>query len=105
MKKFWLILGLTLIVVAWGSIGGRGAGTSPAMAQYYAPYTSPYYSPYLSCNPSDPYCYYDYYSAPYSNPYSQFFYYVVPKVGEELEERRERREYRERYYEGGRHRH
>ena len=92
MKKFWLILGLALILVALGGAGYRGFGTGPAFGQYYYPYPQP---PFLSCNPSDPYCYYDYYSVPYADPYSQYFYYTVPKVGEGYEERRERWEHRE----------
>ncbi len=102
MKKFWLILGLALILVALGGQGYRGFGTGAAFGQYYYPYPQP---PFLSCNPSDPYCYYDYYSAPYADPYSQYFYYSVPKVGEGYEERHERREYREhRGYEEREHR-
>ncbi len=102
MKKFCLILGLLLLSMVLGGLGYHGLETCPAFGQYYYPPPPP--SPYLSCNPSDPYCYYDYYSAPYADPYSQFFYYVVPKLGEELgerhefreRERHERREYRER---------
>lgn len=88
MKKFCLILGLLLLSVALGGPGYHGLETCPALGQYYYPPPPPY----LSCNPSDPYCYYDYYSAPYTDPSSQFFYYVVPKIGEELEERHEFRE-------------
>ena len=88
MKKFWLSLGLTLILACWCGGGYYGFGTCPAFGQNY-------YSPSLSCNPSDPACYNDYYAAPYADPLSQLLYYVAPPVDRDY--RYERREtYRER---------
>ena len=92
MKKFMLSLGLILILVCLGWPGNNGFGTVPAIGQpppgYYC---DPYY---YNCT------YNNYYSAPYADPYSQFFYYVVPDIEEEIqelrEERRERRERRQR---------
>jgi hypothetical protein len=77
MKKFWLSLGLTLILVCWCGEGYYGFGTGAAFGQDY------YYSQGLSCNPNDPYCYNDYYSAPYADPLSQLLYYIAPPVGRE----------------------
>ena len=70
MKKFWLVLGLGLILTCW--CGGFGTGT--AFGQYYG-------SRHLSCDPRDPSCYRDYHAAPYADPFSQFLYYVAPPVG------------------------
>ena len=61
MKKFWLTLGLTLMLTCWCGAGYYGFGTSPAFGQDY-------YTPGLSCNPSDPSCYNDYYAAPICGP-------------------------------------
>ena len=57
MKKFWLFLGLTLILVCWGGGGYYGFGTCPAFGQSY-------------------------FSAPYTNPLSQFLYYLAPPVNQ-----------------------
>ena len=76
MKKFWLSLGLTLMLVCWCVGGNYGLGTGAAFGQQN------YYSRSLSCNPSDPSCYNDYYRAPYSDPLSQFLYYVSPQSGQ-----------------------
>jgi hypothetical protein len=65
MKKFWLSLGLTLILVGWGGGGYYGFVTSPSFGQDYN-----------YCDPNDPNCYNNYYSAPYADPLSQFLYYV-----------------------------
>ena len=73
MKKFWLTLGLTLMLTCWCGVGYYGFGTSPAFGQHY-------YSQGLSCNPNDPNCYNDYYAAPYADPLSQLLYYVAPPV-------------------------
>lgn len=88
MKKFWLSLGLTLILVGWGGGGYYGFGTSPSFGQYYN-----------YCDPNIQNCYNNYYSAPYSDPLSQFFYYVVPPF-QERREFRGREERRERYEHG-----
>jgi hypothetical protein len=84
MVKFWVTLVLTLLLLSWGGKGYVGLGVSPANAQ-----------PYYYCDPNDPNCYYNYYSAPYADPFSQFFYYAVPLIEEEQEER-EWREHHER---------
>ena len=73
MKKFWLSLGLTLMLTCWCGAGYYGLGTGAAFGQDY-------YNPSLSCNPSDPSCYDDYYRAPYADPLSQLLYYVAPPV-------------------------
>lgn len=87
MKKFVLSLGLTLILLGGGGLGYHGFGPSRAGAQPPPPY---YYDPYYC----DPNYYYNCYSAPYVDPNAQYFlYYVVPRIGEELEERHERREH------------
>jgi hypothetical protein len=105
MKKFWLSLGLTLMLACWCGEGYYGFGTGAAFGQQN------YYAPSLSCNPSDPSCYHDYYSAPYADPLSQWLYYVAPPVGgyqryerqetyreRRARERRERREYQRQRY-------
>jgi len=53
MKKFWLSLGLTLILTCWCGAGYYGFGTCAAFGQSY-------------------------YSAPYADPLSQLLYYVAP---------------------------
>lgn len=73
MKKFWLSLGLTLILTCWCGAGFYGFGTRAAFGQDY-------YNRGLSCNPSDPSCYNDYYAAPYADPLSQLLYYIAPPV-------------------------
>ncbi len=74
MKKLSLSLGLTLMLMCWGGSGNYGLGGGAAFAQDY-------YTPSLSCNPSDPSCYNDYYRAPYArDPLSQLLYYVAPPV-------------------------
>ncbi len=55
MKKFWLSLGLTLILTCWCGGGYYGFGTCAAFGQSY-------------------------YSAPYSDPLSQLLYYLAPPV-------------------------
>ena len=57
MKKFWLFLGLTLILVCWGGGGYYGFETCPAFGQSY-------------------------FSAPYENPLSQLLYYLAPPVNQ-----------------------
>jgi hypothetical protein len=89
MKKFWLTLGLTLILVGWGGGGYLGLGTSPSFGQDYN-----------YCDPNVQNCYNNYYSAPLADPLSQFLYYVVPPVQERREYREERREGYERGSEG-----
>ena len=74
MKKFWLVLGLTLILAGWCGEGYYGFGTCPAFGQTY-------YSRGVTCNPNDPYCYQDYHAAPYADPLSQILYYIAPLVG------------------------
>jgi len=89
MKKFWLTLGLTLILACWCGGGYYGFGTGAAFGQYYD-------SRGLSCNPSDPSCYNDYYAAPYArDPLSQFLYYVAPPVDRDYRYQRQET-YRER---------
>jgi len=73
MKKFWLCLGIALIMACWCGQGYHGFGTCPAFGQAYN-------SDNLSCNPSDPACYNDYYAAPTADPLSQLLYYVAPPV-------------------------
>lgn len=91
MKKLWLSLGLTLMLTCWFGAGDYGLGTGAAFGQDY-------YTPSLSCNPSDPACYSDYYRAPYArDPLSQFLYYTAPPVDRDYryqrrETRRERRD-------------
>ncbi len=87
MKRFVLSLALALIMVCWGWQGYRDFGTAPAYGQ---PPPRVY-----TCDPYYPYrCYY---TAPYADPRTQYFYYVVPEIEEEILERRlERRERRER---------
>ena len=63
------------------SRAGRGEMPPPPPGALCDPY-------YYNCD------YYNYYSAPYADPGTQFFYYTVPWVGEELEEQHERQEYR-----------
>ena len=75
MKKFWLCLGIALILACWSGKGYYGFGTCPAFGQ-------PYYDGNLTCDPSDPNCYNDYYAAPTANPLSQLLYYVAPPVVE-----------------------
>jgi len=87
MKKFWLTLGLTLMLVYCCGVGYYGFGTSPAFGQDY-------YHRGLSCNPSDPSCYNDYYRAPSADPLSQLLYYIAPPV--EPDYRYQRRERRDR---------
>lgn len=83
MKKFVLTLGLILILTCWGWQGYSGFGAAPAAAQGY-------YDPYYC----DPNYYYNCYSTPYVDPNAQYFlYYVLPRIGGELEERRERERY------------
>jgi hypothetical protein len=55
MKKFWLSLGLTLILTCWCGEGYYGFGTGAAFGQSY-------------------------YSAPYADPLSQLLYYIAPKT-------------------------
>ena len=74
MKKFWLSLGLALMLACWCGEGYYGFGTRAAFGQTY-------YRRSLSCNPSDPYCYNEYHSAPYADPNSQYLYYSAPPVG------------------------
>jgi len=85
MKKFWLSLGLTLFLACWCGAGYFGFRTGAAFGQDY-------YSRGLSCNPSDPSCYHDYYAAPYADPLSQLLYYIAPPVY-----RDQRYEERQRY--------
>jgi len=88
MKKFWLSLGLTLMLACWCGGGYYGFGAGAAFGQDT-------YSPSLSCNPTDPTCYNDYYRAPYADPNSQRLYYSAPAVDRDY--RYQRREaYRER---------
>ena len=73
MKKFWLCLGLALILACWCGKGYYGFGPCPAFGQ-------PYYGGDLTCDPSYPNCYNDYYAAPSADPLSQLLYYVAPPV-------------------------
>ncbi len=73
MKKFWLCLGIALILACWSGKGYYGFGTCPAFGQ-------PYYGGNLSCDPNDPTCYNEYYAAPTANPLAQLLYYVAPPV-------------------------
>ena len=86
MKKFWLSLGLTLMLTCWCGAGYYGLGTGAAFGQDY-------YNRSLSCNPSDPSCYNDYYRAPYADPLSQLLYYIAPPVNQDY-----RYETPQRYY-------
>jgi hypothetical protein len=73
MKKFWLCLWIALILACCCGKGYYGFGTCPAFGQ-------PYYSGDLTCDPSYPNCYNDYYAAPSADPLSQLLYYVAPPV-------------------------
>jgi hypothetical protein len=73
MKKFCLTLGLTVMLTCWCGAGYYGLGTDAASGQDY-------YDRSLSCNPSDPSCYHDYYRAPNADPLSQLLYYLAPPV-------------------------
>ena len=86
MKKFWLSLGLTLLLTCWCGAGNYGLGTGAAFGQDY-------YNRSLSCNPSDPSCYRDYYRAPNADPLSQMLYYIAPPVNRDY-----RYETPQRYY-------
>lgn len=92
MKKFWLSLGLTLILLGGGWQGYQGVGAAPAFGQ---PYYQPPPPPPGYC---DPYYYQCYYTEPYANPLDQFFYYAVPEIGGEIIEQHERREHEGREY-------
>jgi hypothetical protein len=74
MKKFWLSLGLALILACWSGVGYYGFGTCPAFGQLG------YYDGNVTCDPNDPYCYNDYYAAPTVDPLSQYLFYVAPPV-------------------------
>jgi hypothetical protein len=74
VKKLWLILGLTFMLLAGGGKVYQIFEINPAFGQPPPPYNNPYYYP----PPSN---YYNYYSAPYTDPLSQFLYYVVPQIG------------------------
>jgi hypothetical protein len=80
MKKFWLSLGLGLMLACWCGGGYYGLGTCPAFAQYYGYRGQNYDSRHLSCDPRDPSCYRDYHAAPYADPFSQLLYYIAPPV-------------------------
>jgi hypothetical protein len=58
MKKFWLPLGLTLILTCWCGEGYYGFGTCAAFGQTY-------------------------YSAPYADPLTQLLYYLAPPVAQD----------------------
>jgi hypothetical protein len=90
MKKFWLSLGLTFMLSCWCGAGNYGLGTGAAFGQDY-------YNRSLSCNPSDPACYNDYYAAPYArDPLSQLLYYIAPPVARDQRyETRQRYQYQE----------
>jgi hypothetical protein len=88
MKKFWLTLGLSLMLVCWCGVGNYGFGTRAAFGQDY-------YTRGLSCNPSDPSCYNEYYAAPYADPLSQLLYYIAPPVDRDYHYQRQEN-YRER---------
>jgi hypothetical protein len=99
MKKFWLTLGLTLILTGWGGPGYLGFDITPALGKRPPYPPPPYYNPYYTPPPSN---YYNYYSAPYTDPFSQFLYYVAPRSrGEEDYEDWENRR-RERFAPGHR---
>jgi len=88
MKKFWLCLGLGLILACWCGGGYYGFGTGTAYGQYY--------DSHLSCDPRDPSCYRDYHAAPYANPLSQFLYYIAPPVARDQRyDTRQRYQYQE----------
>ena len=65
MKKFWLSLGLTLMLTCWCGAGNYGLGTGAAFGQDY-------YNRSLSCNPSDPACYGDYFPRPMRTHFPNF---------------------------------
>ncbi len=87
MKRLGLSLALALMLAGMGLQDYRSFGTAPAYGQPPPPV--------YTCDPYYPYrCYY---TAPYADPYTQYFYYAVPDVEEEiLERRRDRLERRER---------
>lgn len=93
MKKFWLSLGLTLVLVGWGWEGSHGLGTRPVHGQ-----PPPYYGEPSYCDPN---YYTNCYSAPYVDPNAQFFlYWAIPQIeGQILEHRgyEQGREGHERY--------
>jgi hypothetical protein len=99
MKKFMLLLIMTLMLVCWGWQGNLDFETAPAYGQPPPPgyYCDPYYQ---DCT------YYNYYTAPYADPLSQFFYYSIPFIGGEVgEEHREHEGGEHRGYEHGGHEH
>ena len=98
MKKFWLSLGLTVMLACW-------CGEETTVWEPVQLIGQDFYAPSLSCNPSDPACYGDYYRAPYADPRSQYLYYSTPSVDRDYryqrrEANRERRA-REREYRRG----
>ncbi len=74
MKKFWLCLWIALILACWSGKGYYGFGPCPAFGQ------TNYGSSDLTCDPSYPNCYNDYYAAPTADPLAQLLYYVAPPV-------------------------
>ena len=86
MKRFVLSLALAIVLAVWGWQDCRSFGTAPAYGQPPPPV--------YTCDPYYPYrCYY---TAPYADPRTQYFYYVVPDVEEQLEEREQNLRHRER---------
>lgn len=58
MKRVWITLGLTLMLMAGGGQGYYGFGTSPACGQPPPYVPPPYYNPYYYPPPANYYNYY-----------------------------------------------
>ena len=103
MKKFWLSLGLTLMLACWCGAGYYGLGTGPAFGQDY-------YIAACLATPATLIVTMTIIRAPYADPLSQLLYYVAPPVDRDYRyqrqetnrerrarEKRERREHERQY--------
>ena len=68
MKKFWLSLGLTLMLACWCGAGYYGFGTGAAFRAGLLSVAA------CLATPATPLVYGDYYRAPYADPRSQYLY-------------------------------
>ena len=90
MKKFWLSLGLTLMLACWCGEGYYGFGTSCSLRAGLL-FSS------LSCNPSDPACYRDYYPRPICGPTfpEALLWRSTVMIGDQRYQRHDRTQWRE----------